>query len=63
MFSSAQVVRALDVAQREPKPALSYMFSDVYAELPWHLREQQAEVADFVRRHPDVLPKDMPVDI
>ena len=59
----AQVVEALEVAQAEPKPPLSCMFSDVYADLPWHLREQQQEVADFVRKHPDMLPAGMPNDL
>lgn len=58
-----QVVKALEVAQKEEKPPLSCMFSDVYAEMPWHLKEQQAEVADFIRRHPDMLPKGMPLDV
>ena len=58
-----QVVKALDAAQREPKPPLSCMFSDVYADMPWHLQEQQAEVADFVKRHPDMLPSGMPMDL
>jgi 2-oxoisovalerate dehydrogenase E1 component alpha subunit len=32
---------AVDQAEAAPKPSLASMFEDVYAELPWHLREQQ----------------------
>ena len=57
------MVQALDIAQKEPKPPVSCMFSDVYAHMPWHLREQQAEVADFIKRHPEMLPTGMPMDL
>jgi TPP-dependent pyruvate/acetoin dehydrogenase alpha subunit len=50
-----QVVEALSRAQKEPKPPLGEMFTDVYAALPWHLREQQAEALAHARRHPDKL--------
>lgn len=32
------------VAERTPPPSLDSMFDDVYAELPWHLVEQRAEL-------------------
>ncbi len=32
----SEVVLALAAAQKEPKPPLSAMFTDVYAEMPWH---------------------------
>jgi 2-oxoisovalerate dehydrogenase E1 component alpha subunit len=32
---------AVAVAEKIPAPALETMFEDVFAELPWHLREQQ----------------------
>lgn len=32
----SEVVQALAVAQKEPKPPLSAMFTDVFAEMPWH---------------------------
>lgn len=57
------MVEALQIAQKEDKPPLSCMFTDVYAELPWHLKEQQAEVGEFVRRHPEMLPSGMPNDL
>lgn len=35
---------AVEVAERTQKPALETMFDDVYAEPPWHLQEQRAEL-------------------
>ncbi|MBM3947403.1 MAG: thiamine pyrophosphate-dependent dehydrogenase E1 component subunit alpha, partial [SAR202 cluster bacterium] len=34
---------AFDWAAAQPQPQPASMFEDVYAELPWHLREQQEE--------------------
>ncbi|KAK9845980.1 hypothetical protein WJX81_007528 [Elliptochloris bilobata] len=55
-----EVVAALGKAQRVPKASLDAMFADVYAEVPWHLAEQQAEVAEHLRRHPGAWP-DIPL--
>jgi 2-oxoisovalerate dehydrogenase E1 component alpha subunit len=35
---------AIAAAEKTPAPSLESMFTDVYAELPWHLREQQQQV-------------------
>jgi 2-oxoisovalerate dehydrogenase E1 component alpha subunit len=56
-----QVIKALQVAQDAPKAPLSDMFTDVYDQLPLHLQEQRAELFDFVSRHPDACPPDIPV--
>lgn len=56
-----EVIQALEAAQRAPKPPLSSMFEDVYAELPWHLKAQQAEVMAHVHAHPDACPSDIPI--
>jgi 2-oxoisovalerate dehydrogenase E1 component alpha subunit len=32
--------QAVETAERTPAPALETMFEDVFAEMPWHLREQ-----------------------
>jgi 2-oxoisovalerate dehydrogenase E1 component alpha subunit len=37
-----QITDALAAADRKPAPAVATLFDDVYAELPWHLREQRA---------------------
>ena len=50
------MVAALAKAQREPKAPLDAMSADVYAELPWHLTEQRAEVGAHVARHPGACP-------
>ena len=54
-MSCEQVVEALNAAQKERRPPLSDMFSDVYADMPWHLREQQAEAFEHARQHPEDL--------
>ena len=38
----ADVDRAIAAARSAPPPARDTMFDDVYAELPWHLKEQRA---------------------
>jgi pyruvate dehydrogenase E1 component alpha subunit len=35
---------AVDEVEKMPPPARATLFEDVYAEMPWHLREQQAEL-------------------
>lgn len=57
----AQAIRALQAAQDVPKAPLSDLFTDVYDQLPPHLEEQRAELFDFVARHPDACPPDIPV--
>lgn len=56
-----EVIAALEAAQHEPKPPISAMFEDVYAEMPWHLRRQLNEVLTHVAAHPDACPPDIPV--
>jgi pyruvate dehydrogenase E1 component alpha subunit len=40
---------ALAEAEKVPLPPLDSMFEDVYADLPWHLREQQSELVQGPR--------------
>ncbi|PSC75990.1 2-oxoisovalerate dehydrogenase subunit alpha 2, mitochondrial-like [Micractinium conductrix] len=56
-----EVIQALEAAQKAPKPPLSSMFEDVYAEMPWHLEAQQRQVMAHVAAHPDACPADIPV--
>lgn len=56
-----QVLEAMDAAATVPKPALSTMFHDVYADIPWHLKEQMQETVAFANRHPGLLPPDVPL--
>jgi pyruvate dehydrogenase E1 component alpha subunit/2-oxoisovalerate dehydrogenase E1 component alpha subunit len=44
-----EVARAVTEVEAQPAPSRETMFEDVYAELPWHLREQREELL----RHPN----------
>lgn len=44
---NALIAAAIDEAEAHPPPARETIFDDVYAELPWHLREQRALLADL----------------
>jgi pyruvate dehydrogenase E1 component alpha subunit/2-oxoisovalerate dehydrogenase E1 component alpha subunit len=47
-----QISDALTYAERRgPKPPVHTMFEDVYAEVPWNLREQTAELETEIARH------------
>ncbi|MEI8256778.1 MAG: thiamine pyrophosphate-dependent enzyme, partial [Deltaproteobacteria bacterium] len=39
----AMIKLAVDTAEKTDPPALETLFQDVYAEMPWHLREQLEE--------------------
>jgi TPP-dependent pyruvate/acetoin dehydrogenase alpha subunit len=59
--TKAEVVReireAIAAAERSPaKPPLASLFEDVYADIPWHLREQQALLEAEIRKHGDKKP-------
>ena len=55
--STEEISDALAYAERvAPKPPLASMFEDVYADVPWHLREQQAELEAELRKHGDKKP-------
>jgi pyruvate dehydrogenase E1 component alpha subunit len=41
----AELKDVITEAEKVPPPALETLMQDVYAELPWHLREQQEELA------------------
>ncbi len=45
-----QVNAAIKEAEVLPNPASATLFEDVYLELPWHLREQQAELEQALQR-------------
>jgi len=45
----AEVKECVRRAEEKPAPALAEVFAEVYAEQPWHLREQQAQCIDGPR--------------
>jgi pyruvate dehydrogenase E1 component alpha subunit len=48
----ATFLSVLAEVEKIPPPAHDTIFGDVFAEQPWHLREQAAELADELRRRP-----------
>lgn len=61
-FRTLQIIEALEKASKVAKPPVSALFTDVYAEMPWHLQEQLQETLAVARRHPHLCPPDMPVE-
>ena len=47
------VLSALENAESAPKPPISEMFTDVYAQMPKHIRDQRDEAMAHVKRYPD----------
>lgn len=47
------VMRAMEQAERRPKPPLEEMFQDVYHEVPPHLQRQEAELHEHIAKYPD----------
>ncbi len=45
----AEMKECVRQAEEKPAPPLREMFSDVYAETPWHLREQETECVEGAR--------------
>jgi len=54
---NAEINDALAYAEsRAPKPPLASLFEDVYAEMPWHLREQRKELEAEIAAHGPKIP-------
>ena len=52
--ANLQVRQAIAEAERvAPKPTIASLFEDVYADVPWNLREQQQELEAELRKHGD----------
>ncbi len=45
-----EITRAVAEAEKAPPPPTESLFSDVYAEIPWHLREEMDGIHSFQRR-------------
>jgi 2-oxoisovalerate dehydrogenase E1 component alpha subunit len=47
------VLRALETAEKKPKPSLEELFTDVYKYKPWHLVQQENELKEHIEKYPD----------
>jgi len=47
--AEAEIKTCIEVAEATPRPSLESLFEDVYAEQPWHLREQARECVEGPR--------------
>jgi 2-oxoisovalerate dehydrogenase E1 component alpha subunit len=56
-----EAMAALDEAAKVPKAPLGSAYEDVYAEMPWHLREQRDAALAFAKAAPHVVPPGVPV--
>ncbi|MFT0213625.1 thiamine pyrophosphate-dependent dehydrogenase E1 component subunit alpha [Pseudomonas sp. F1_0610] len=50
------VLAAMKVAEVKPAPALKTLFEDVYANMPWHLQEQLAQLTAHVAKYAEHYP-------
>ncbi|KAJ2719898.1 hypothetical protein GGI07_004943 [Coemansia sp. Benny D115] len=51
--TKAQVLKAFAAAERLKKPAVRYLFEDVYDEIPPELRREQEEISKLIDKYPD----------
>ncbi|NXQ90948.1 ODBA dehydrogenase, partial [Nyctibius grandis] len=51
-----QVMEAFEAAERQPKPNPQHLFSDVYRELPPHLRRQRAALERHLQLYGEHYP-------
>lgn len=56
-----ELLQAIQVAERMPKPRLTELFSDVYDQIPSNLREQERSLLDTINKHPADYPANVPV--
>jgi 2-oxoisovalerate dehydrogenase E1 component alpha subunit len=45
---TTELMAAIERAEKTPAPNVDSLFSDVFADRPWHLVEQQKELEDFL---------------
>lgn len=56
-----ELLQAIQVAERAPKPPLSELFTDVYDTVPSNLCEQEKSLRETIKNHPGDYPPDVPV--
>ncbi|NXD74797.1 ODBA dehydrogenase, partial [Eolophus roseicapillus] len=57
--SRKMVLESFSAAERLPKPAPQLLFSDVYRELPLHLRRQRGALQRHLRRYGQHYPMEL----
>jgi 2-oxoisovalerate dehydrogenase E1 component alpha subunit len=57
----SEAVAALDGAAKVPKAPLSSAYEGVYAEMPWHIREQRDAALALAKAEPHLVPAGVPV--
>ncbi|PUZ63196.1 hypothetical protein GQ55_3G048600 [Panicum hallii var. hallii] len=56
-----ELLQAIQVAERMPKPPFAELFTDVYDQIPSNLREQERLLRETIMKHPADYPTDVPV--
>ncbi|KAK4804455.1 hypothetical protein SAY86_004272 [Trapa natans] len=56
-----KLLQVIQNAEKAEKPPLAELFADVYDSLPLNLREQETELRETIKRHPEDYPSDVPV--
>ena len=52
----SEVLKAFQKAEKLKKPPVHCLFTDVYDEMPWHLREQEQQLKDLLAKYPQQYP-------
>jgi 2-oxoisovalerate dehydrogenase E1 component alpha subunit len=45
------VLQAIEMAEKRPPPSVSGIFTDVYAEVPRHLKEQERQLHEHMAKY------------
>ncbi|OEL18275.1 2-oxoisovalerate dehydrogenase subunit alpha 2, mitochondrial [Dichanthelium oligosanthes] len=56
-----ELLQAIQVAERMPKPPVAELFTDVYDQIPSNLREQEQLLRETIMKHPAEYPTNVPV--
>ncbi|KAI6655485.1 2-oxoisovalerate dehydrogenase subunitmitochondrial-like [Oopsacas minuta] len=51
------LIQTLEKAERQPKPGLDSLFTDVYDKIPSNLIDQRNEITNHIRKYPNEYPK------
>ncbi|KAI4337895.1 hypothetical protein L6164_016260 [Bauhinia variegata] len=56
-----QLLQAIQAAEKKQKPPLEDFFNDVYDQLPSNLVEQERQLRETIKKHPQEYPSDVPL--